>query len=183
MELHYGKPEHMEGRQEREIRTYEYLDSLGIEYWQTDHDNMAANTMEDCKEVDAILDATICKNLFLCNRQKTNFYVLMMPGDKPFKTKEISGQIQSARLSFAPEEKMLEYLDILPGAVSVLGLMNDHDNNIQLLVDEDVLEGEFLGCHPCVNTSSMKIRTKDVFEKFLPSVHHDFRVVHLTGEA
>lgn len=181
MELHHGRPESMAGRQAREVRVYDFLDSLGIEYWQTDHDK-EAYTMEDCLDVDAILQATVCKNLFLCNRQKTKFYLLMMPGDKTFRTKELSGQIGSARLSFAPEEKMTELLDIHPGAVSVMGLMNDKDNKVQLLVDEDILEGEFLGCHPCVNTSSLKIRTKDITEKFLPAVHHDFIKVHLTGE-
>lgn len=181
MELHHGRPDSMEGRQAREIRVYDFLDSLGIEYWQTDHDK-EAYTMEDCLDVDAILQATVCKNLFLCNRQKTRFYLLMMPGDKVFKTKEISHQIGSARLSFAPEEKMTELLDIHPGAVSVMGLMNDRDNQVQLLVDEDILEGEFLGCHPCVNTSSLKIRTGDIFDRFLPAVHHDFGKVHLTGE-
>lgn len=181
MELHHGRPDSMEGRQAREIRVYDFLDSLGIEYWQTDHDK-EAYTMEDCLDVDAILQATVCKNLFLCNRQKTRFYLLMMPGDKVFKTKEISHQIGSARLSFAPEEKMTELLDIHPGAVSVMGLMNDRDNQVQLLVDEDILGGEFLGCHPCVNTSSLKIRTGDIFDRFLPAVHHDFVKVHLTGE-
>ncbi len=181
MELHYGRPDSMGGRQEREIRVYDLLDRLGIEYWQTDHEQ-AANTMEDCKEVDAVLEATICKNLFLCNRQKTHFYLLMMPGDKPFKTKELSSQIGSARLSFAPEEKMLEFLDIHPGSVSVLGLMNDTDKHIQLLVDQDILAGEFVGCHPCVNTSSLKIRTKDVFDTFLKAVGHSYTVVQLTGE-
>ena len=134
--------------------------------------------MEDCNEIDRILDVLICKNLFLCNRQKTKFYMLMMPGDKPFKTKELSAQIHSARLSFAPEE----YLDITPGSVSIMGLMNDTDNQVQLLVDEDVLQGEFLGCHPCINTSSLKLRTKDVFEKFLPAVHHEYMVVRLGQE-
>lgn len=181
MELHHGRPESMDGRQAREARVYDFLDSLGIEYWQTDHDK-EAYTMEDCLDIDAILQATVCKNLFLCNRQKTKFYLLMMPGDKTFKTKELSRQIGSARLSFAPEEKMTELLDIHPGAVSVMGLMNDKENKVQLLVDEDILEGEFLGCHPCVNTSSLKIRTKDITEKFLPAVHHDFIKVHLTGE-
>ena len=115
-------------------------------------------------------------------RQKTKFYMLMMPGDKPFKTKELSAQIHSARLSFAPEEYMEEYLDITPGSVSIMGLMNDTDNQVQLLVDEDVLQGEFLGCHPCINTSSLKLRTKDVFEKFLPAVHHEYMVVRLGQE-
>ena len=138
--------------------------------------------MEACNVIDAVLGVLICKNLFLCNRQKTAFYLLMMPGDKKFKTKELSAQINSARLSFAGPEDMLKYLDIEPGAVSVMGLMNDHDNRVQLLVDEDVLKDPYLGCHPCVCTSSLKIRTEDVFEKFLPAVGHAPVTVHLVGE-
>lgn len=180
MELSEGRPLDTEGRLEKEVRVYDLLDQLGITYWRTDHE--AAGTMEDCNEIDRILDVLICKNLFLCNRQKTKFYMLMMPGDKPFKTKELSAQIHSARLSFAPEEYMEEYLDITPGSVSIMGLMNDTDNQVQLLVDEDVLQGEFLGCHPCINTSSLKLRTKDVFEKFLPAVHHQYMVVRLGQE-
>lgn len=179
--LHHGRPVSMESRQEREIRVYDFLDHLGIEYWQTDH-RREAYTMEDCLDVDAVLDATICKNLFLCNRQQTSFYLLMMPGDKKFKTKELSHQLGIARLSFADEEKMTELLDIHPGAVSVMGLMNDHENKVQLLADEDIMKGEFLGCHPCVNTSSLKIRTQDVFRRFLPAVGHEYTTVHLTGE-
>ncbi len=181
MELHYGRPESMEGRKEREIRTYDKLDELNIEYWQTDHEK-EAYTMEDCAEVDAILHAAVCKNLFLCNRQKTDFYLLLMPGDKNFKTKELSSQINSARLSFADEDAMVKYLDIHPGAVSIMGLMNDHEGKVRLLIDEDVLNAEFLGCHPCVNTSSLKIRVSDLLEKFLPAVGHDYTSVHLTGE-
>lgn len=180
MELYKGRPETNEGRLEREIRVYDFLDDHGIEYWRTDH--APADTMEVCSEIDAVLGATICKNLFLCNRQKTQFYLLMMPGDKPFKTKEITSQIGSARLSFASPEDMEKYLDIRPGAVSVMGLMNDHENHVQLLVDEDVMKGEYLGCHPCVNTSSMKVRTEDIFGKFLEAVHHDMIKVTLTGE-
>ena len=136
MELHKGRPESCEGRLPREIRVYDFLDKLGLEYDRTDHDH--ADHMSDCYEIDAILNATICKNLFLCNRQKTQFYLLMMPGDKPFKTKELSSQINSARLSFASPEDMEKYLDIQPGAVSVMGLMNDTDNHVKLLVDEDI---------------------------------------------
>lgn len=180
MELYVGRPESTEGRLEKEIRVYDLLDSLGIHYWRTDHGQ--ADTMEACNEIDRILEVLICKNLFLCNRQKTKFYMLMMPGDKPFKTKELSSQIQSARLSFAPEEYMEKFLDITPGSVSIMGLMNDTENQVQLLVDEDVLKGEFLGCHPCINTSSLKMRTKDVFDTFLKAVHHDYITVTLTGE-
>ena len=139
--------------------------------------------MEDCKEIDDVLNATVCKNLFLCNRQKTAYYMLMMPGDKPFKTKELSSQIGSARLSFASPEDMEKYLDITPGAVSIMGLMNDKGNAVRLLVDEDVLKGEYLGCHPCVNTSSLKLKTSDAFGKVLEAMGHEMTVVKLTGEA
>ena len=180
MELYKGRPQNIEGRLDREVRVYDLLDSLGIEYLRTDHSH--ADTMEACNEIAKVLDVLICKNLFLCNRQKTKFYLLMMPGDKPFKTKELSSQINSARLSFASAEAMEEYLDILPGSVSVMGLMNDKKNAVNLLVDEDVLKGEYVGCHPCVNTSSLKIKTTDVFDKFLKAVGHTATVVHLTGE-
>ena len=180
MELYNGRPADETGREDREIRVYDFLDNLGIEYLRTDHEH--ADTMEACNEIDKVLEVLICKNLFLCNRQKTNFYLLLMLGDKPFKTKELSSQINSARLSFASAEDMEKYLDIKPGAVSVMGLMNDHDNMVQLLVDEDVLKGEYFGCHPCVNTSSMKLKTEDVFTKYLKAVHHDYMTVKLIGE-
>lgn len=180
MELFEGRPESADGRLEKEMRVYDLLDSLGIHYWRTDHEQ--ADTMEACNEIDRILEVVICKNLFLCNRQKTKFYMLMMPGDKPFRTKELSAQIGSARLSFAPEEYMEKFLDITPGSVSVMGLMNDTENQVQLLVDEDVLKGEYLGCHPCINTSSLKMRTADVLDTFLKAVHHNYITVKLTGE-
>jgi Ala-tRNA(Pro) deacylase len=180
IELVKGRPESNEGRLPREIHTYDYLDNLGIEYFRTDHGR--ADNMEACNEIDAVLGVLICKNLFLCNRQKTNFYLLMMPGDKKFKTKELSSQINSARLSFADPEDMLKYLDIEPGAVSIMGLMNDTEHKVQLLIDEDVLKGEEIGCHPCVCTSSLKIKTKDIIEKYLPATGHDYVTVHLVGE-
>ena len=180
MELYKGRPENPDGRLPREVRTYDYLDGLGIEYERTDHE--PANNMEACNKIDAVLGVLICKNLFLCNRQKTNFYLLTMPGDKKFKTKELSSQINSARLSFAEPEDMLKYLDIEPGAVSIMGLMNDKNYAVQLLIDEDVLKDEYLGCHPCVCTSSLKMKTKDVIEKFLPATGHNFTTVHLVGE-
>ncbi|MEE1318664.1 MAG: prolyl-tRNA synthetase associated domain-containing protein [Ruminococcus sp.] len=180
MELFRGRPINTENREEREVRVYDFLDELGIEYVRTDHE--PADTMEACNKIDAVLDVIICKNLFLCNRQKTVFYLLMMPGDKPFKTKELSSQINSARLSFASPDAMLEYLDIKPGAVSIMGLMNDKENNVNLLVDEDVLKDEYIGCHPCVNTSSLKIRTKDIFDKFLKAVNHTATTVVLKGD-
>lgn len=176
-----GRPTDDNNRQEKEIRTYDLLDSLGIEYERVDHE--ATETMEACAAVDKVLTpAVICKNLFLCNTQKTKFYLLMIREDKKFKTKEISHQINSARLSFAPAEFMEEYLDITPGSVSVMGLMNDKENKVTLLVDEDILKEEFFGCHPCINTSSLRLKVADVFGPFLQAVHHDYTVVRLGME-
>jgi len=170
MTIYKGRPADETGRPDKEIRTYDLLDSLEIVYERVDHD--AAMTIEACQGVDKLLGIDIWKNLFLCNRQKTAFYLLLMPGQKPFKTKDLSAQIGSSRLSFAPEEYMEEFLDITPGSVSVLGLMNDKEHRVQLLIDEDVLKEEYFGCHPCINTSSLKMKTVDVVEKFLPAVEH-----------
>ncbi len=180
MILNIGRPQNCSDREEREIRTYDYLDRLNISYDRVDH--APALTMENCVAIDAALGAPMCKNLFLCNRQQTDFYLLLMPGDKPFRTKELSAQIGTARLSFANEEKMLEYLDIKPGAVSVMGLMNDKDSEVQLLIDEDILKAEWLGCHPCVNTSSLRIKVRDILDVYLPATKHTPRKVRLTGE-
>ena len=181
MELVKGRPETNEGRLEKEIRVYDLLDSLNIPYERIDHE--AAETMEACAEIDkALAPAVICKNLFLCNSQKTKFYLLMIPGDKHFKTKEISHQINSPRLSFAPAEFMEKYLDITPGSVSVMGLMNDPDNQVQLLVDEDVLKGEYLGCHPCINTSTLNLSMAEIRNKFLPYLGVEPILVELPEE-
>ncbi|MBQ1272197.1 MAG: prolyl-tRNA synthetase associated domain-containing protein [Clostridia bacterium] len=177
MILLQGRPERNEGRLEKEIRTYDLLDSLKISYQRVDHE--PAMTMEVCAEIDKVLDAPTCKNLFLCNRQKTDFYLLMIPGDKPFKTKDLSAQIGSSRLSFAGAEEMEQFLDITPGAVSVMGLMNDSENRVRLLIDEDVLKGDLVGCHPCVNTSSIRLSTDDLIKIFLPAVKHGYTTVNL----
>lgn len=171
MELFYGRPQTNEGRAQKELRVYDLLDELQMEYWRTDHE--PAGNMEACNEIDAILETIICKNLFLCTANKKHFYLLMMPGDKPFKTKILSKQINSSRLSFGSPEFMMKYLDITPGSVSIMGLMNDKENRVQLLIDEDILQAEYLGCHPCVNTSSLKLSVREVLEKFLPAVHHE----------
>ena len=179
--LNNGRPETSEGRLPKEMKVYDLLDELQIEYERVDHE--PAETMEACLAIDEVLaPAVICKNLFLCNRQKTKFYLLLIKNDKKFKTKEISSQIGSARLSFADAEAMEQYLDITPGSVSIMGLMNDTENAVQLLIDEDVLKAEQFGCHPCINTSSLRLNVSDVFGTFLNAVHHNYITVHLEGE-
>ena len=179
MELFRGRPDDVSGRLEREIRVYDFLDGLGISYLRADH--APAATMDDCALIDRELGAPMCKNLFLRNRQGTKFYLLLMPGDKPFRTKELSAQIGSSRLSFGEPADMLRLLDTEPGAASVLGLMNDADGAVALLIDEDVLREENFGCHPCVNTSSLRLRTRDVLDVILPALRRTPQTVALTG--
>lgn len=182
MTLVEGRPADCSGRLEKEVRVYDLLDSLGVRYQRIDHE--AAMTMEACAAIDEVLDATICKNLLLCNRQCTAFYLLMIPGDKVFKTSVLSKKIGSSRLSFAAAEYMEKYLNITPGSLSVLGLMNDPENHVQLLIDADVLKGEYFGCHPCINTSSLRLKTADLMEKIIPAMGHEPQIVQLeTPEA
>lgn len=177
--LHSGRPTNTSDRLDKEIRVYDLLDSLNIKYDRVDHEH--ADTMEACQAINEVLSpAVICKNLFLCNAGKTKFYLLMIRDDKKFKTKEISHQINSSRLSFATAEYMEKYLDITPGSVSVLGLMNDKDCDVTLIVDEDLLAEEYVGCHPCVNTSSLRIKTNDIFTTFLNAINHNYLTVTLS---
>ncbi len=176
--LESGRPQDTGARLHKETAVYDLLDRLDIAYQRIDHE--AAFSMEACAAIDKVLSpAVICKNLLLCNAQKTSFYLLMIREDKKFKTKEISHQIGSARLSFAPEEYMEKYLDVTPGSVSVMGLMNDHEGHVKLLIDEDVLHAELFGCHPCINTSSIRLSVKDLLSKFLPAVDHGYTAVKL----
>ena len=166
--IYTGRPENPAGRLEKEIAVYDFLDSLGVEYKRADHE--ALMTMEACEAVDQLLGAQICKNLFLCNRQKTDFYLLLMPGEKPFKTKFLSKQIGTARLSFAEGEQMEDYLNITPGSLSLM------------VIDREVLDEEYFGCHPCINTSTLLMKTSDVKEKILPALGHEYQVVELPTE-
>ncbi len=177
MVLEQGRPADFDQRLAKEQRVYELLDSLGISYLRVDHE--AAMTMEACVEVDKVLGTEMCKNLFLCNRQCTAFYLLLIPGDKPFKTKDLSKQIGSSRLSFGSGEYMESLLDITPGSLSLMGLMNDTENKVELLIDEDVLKADALGCHPCINTSSLRIAMEDVQTKLIPAMGHTPTVIHL----
>ena len=182
MELFHGSPAETAGRQDREIRVYRFLDEQGVPFDRADHLDEPAADMEACLKIDAILNVKMCKNLFLCNRQKTQFYLLAMPGDKPFKTKELSGQLGISRLSFADETFMEKLLDLHPGSVSVMGLMNDHEHRVRLVMDEDLLREEMFGCHPCVNTSSIRFATKDLVGKILPALGITYDTVHLIGK-
>ncbi len=177
MVLVNGRPADTTGRLEKEIRVYDFLDNISISYERVDHE--AAMTMEACVEIDKVLNATTCKNLLLCNRQKTDFYLLLMEGDKVFKTKELSAQLEVSRLSFAEATYMEEFLDITPGSLSVMGLMNDKDFRVKLVIDRTILEGEFIGFHPCINTSTLRVKASDLVEKIIPAMKHTPTFVNL----
>ena len=188
---YYGRPVRSAGpgqaedpidRIPAELACYDLLDSLGIVYARVDHSH--ADTIEACHAVEQVLGWPVCKNLFLCNRQKTQYYMLMLEGDKVFKTKDLSKQLGVARLSFASAEDMVSLLGVHPGSVTVLGLMNDRENKVQLVMDKPIYEGEFVSCHPCISTSTLVLSRSDLLDKLLPAVRHDPIVVDLpTPEA
>ena len=168
--LEYGRPKNADERLPKEKRCYDFLDSLGVEYARIDH--AVTDTMQACKEIDAVLGAPTCKNLFLANRQSTAFYILLMPADKAFKTKDVSAAIGSSRLSFGSADHMEKFLDITPGSLSILGLMNDKDHDVTLLIDEQIIKEELVGMHPCINTTTLRIKTKDLCERVIPALGH-----------
>lgn len=162
---------------EKESVCYDTLEELGIPYERVSHEHIG--TIEGCEEIREVLGVKICKNLFLCNAQKTDFYLVMMPGEKPFKTKLLSPQLGCSRLSFAPPEFMEEFLNCTPGSASVLGLIFDKGLRVRLVMDKDLLEDEFIGCHPCDNSSSIKLKTEDIINTLLPHTNHTPTFVEL----
>ena len=175
--VYAGRPAEEASRLPKELACYDLLDELRMEYTRVDHEY--ADTIEACEEVEQVLGEKICKNLFLCNRQKTQFYLLMMEGEKVFKTKDLSRQLGVSRLSFASPADMETYLNITPGSVSVLGLMNDTENHVQLVMDKPIAESVRFGCHPCINSSTLSLSMQQVKERFLPRIHHEAIVVDL----
>lgn len=175
--VYTGRPESASGRRANEMAVYDFLDGLGIAYQRVDHG--PAMTIEDCAEIDVLLGGEMCKNLFLCNSQKTVFYLVLMPGDKHFQTKLLSAQLGCARLSFAPGELMEGKIGCLPGSASVMGMLFDAEKAVKLCIDADLLKAEAIGCHPCANTSSLLLKTADIMEKILPALGREAAIVEL----
>ena len=180
MTIETGRPADCSGRLEKEWAVYDLLEQLNIPFTRADHP--AAFTMEECEAVSQALHTPICKNLFLCNRQKTAFYLLLLPASKPFRTKEITAQLGCARLSFAGEKQLASLLHLTPGSATIFGLQYDTENRVQLVVDRDLLDEAFFGCHPCINTSTIRLSTSDVFDRLIHALHHDYTLVTLKGE-
>ena len=177
LQVHKGRPQCTDGRLEKEIKTYDFLDALSIDYDRVDHE--AVMTMEACEEIDEVLGNVLCKNLLLTDRKRSVYFLLMMRGEKRLDTKTLSHQLGTSRLSFAKGEEMEELLNITPGSLTAMGLIFDEANRVGLLIDEDLLDEPYLSCHPCVNTSSIRLSMKDFTERFLTAVHHEMRIVTL----
>lgn len=162
---------------QKEMDSYLFLEENGVDYIRAEHDEAA--TIELCEEIEKVIDAKICKNLLLCNRQQTKFYMLLIPGDMVFKTKYLSAQINSARLSFASGEQMEKMLNVTPGSLTVLALMYDENKEIELLIEKNVFKEEFFGCHPCVNSATVRFKTEDLKNKVLPALNREYTIVDL----
>ena len=175
MEVYNGAP--AESRSDVENRVYAALAQLELPFTREDHE--PAFTMEDCAAISEALDVHICKNLLLTPRNRSAFYLLCLPAEKPFSTKDFSKLIGSSRLSFATEEDLVALLGCHAGSASILGLMNDTEHRVTLAIDRAVAEDEWFGCHPCKNTSSLRLKTRDVLEKFLPATGHEAVIVDL----
>lgn len=163
-----------------ETKAYDFLDRLEIRYKTLKHP--AAFTIDECKKIRDEIHAPVFKNLFLTNRQQTKFYLLVMLGEKPFKTKYLSAQIGSARLSFADEAHMQRFLGVTPGSVTPIGIMNDFGKDITVLLDEDLRRHDDFACHPCINTASVVLSLHDLTDRILPATGHTFTWVTLPTE-
>ena len=175
-----GAPTNASERTAREQRCYTFLNRLGVPYRRADH--AVAATMEICREIEKSLGCPICKNLLLTNRQQTDFYLLLMEGEKVFKTKYLSKALGCARLSFATDEQMQALVDVTPGSLSVLGLLNDPEQRVRLVIDKPVLEQAEIGFHPCMNTSTLAVSMGDFTGTILPALRHEVTVVELPAE-
>lgn len=174
-EVHQGAPD--DQRQGLESQAYDTLKKLGIPFERVDND--AVEAMADCVEISERLGAEIRKTVLLCNRQKTEYHMLIMSADKPFVTKDYSEAVGCARMSFASGDAMVELLGQPPGTASVMGLLNDGDGRVKLLIEESVANEDWFACNPGVNTSHIRFRTKDLVEKLLPAIGHGVTIIKL----
>lgn len=174
-EIHTTAPEEYKTPLQKE--TYTYLNKLGIPYERVDTDE--AITMEDCILINEKLDMKMVKTLFLCNRQKTVFFLFITTGDKPFKSKEFGNAVKCSRVSFAPEELMDEMLGTKIGAATIFSTITDFDRDLQVIIDKEVADEEYYGCSDGTTTCYMKIKTADIIQKFLPNVKHKPKIIEI----
>lgn len=178
--VYHGRPDDLTNRIDAEIATYDFLDNLNIEYDRVDHEPAMSDDVYAMMDVSLV--STACKNLFLVNRAGTEFHLLMMPRKKDFRTKYLKQALGLSHLSFAKEEQMIQYLGVKPGSVSIMCLLKDPDCNIDLIIDEDVIAGETVRFHPCINTSSIRVRTDDFLNSIIPGLKHEPKYITIPSE-
>jgi len=172
------KPKEFENETQRMI--YEALEELKIPFDRVENDFMIS--MEDCEAVNKKMNTRMAKNLFLCNRQKTEFYLFITKDNKHFNTKIFSKAMGISRVSFAPEETLTEYLGTKIGATTIFSLVYDKDCKVHLVIDKDVLEEKFHACNDGTNNAHIKITTKDLMEKYLKYTKHEPVIIEFKEE-
>ena len=168
-----NRPETAAGTTEEAI--YDVLEKLGIEFSRLDR----IEGDSESEEVYGILGIRHLKNLLLCNAQKTNFYLLVMPADVPFKSSVLSKQLGTSRFSFAPEEYLMQFLHAKSGTSSILGLIFDKEHSVKLVIDERILDEKYFGCLPCTDSASLKFERDDILVKLLAFTGHSYTVVRM----
>ena len=150
---------------ELQRKVYESFSALGIPFQRVDTD--PGITMEDCRNIDARIGVRIVKTIFLCNRQQTEFYLYVTTDDKPFVTREFCGALGIPRVSFASAEKLWELTGVLVGATTVLSAILPSAEGVHLVMDRGVAEGEWFACTDGTATCFVKLKTRDLMEKYL----------------
>jgi Ala-tRNA(Pro) deacylase len=163
------------GRNDTEDKVYELLKKLNISYERVEND--VVETMEECKEIDIALGTEIRKSIFLSNAKKTSFFLVVLPADKQLDTAALAKKIGVGKLTFASEDAMVKHLGTHPGSATIMGLINDVDEYVQLIMDKAVAEAEWFGCNPGINTAHLKVRTTDILKKFLPQIYHQAKII------
>lgn len=158
-----------------ETKVYETLSKLSIPFELVDNDSV--ESMEECIEISEKLGAEIRKTIFLCNRKKTSFYMVILPANKSFNTKEHCKKMDVSRLSFASGDLMMQHLDVAPGTATIMSLINDPDEKVELFIDKEIANSEFFACNPGANTTHLKIKTKDLLNKLLPKIDHPATII------
>ena len=174
-EIYTVAPEHERG--EHETTVYKELDRLGIKYERVDNDTV--ETMEECVEISEKLGAEIRKTIVVCNRQKTDFYLVILPAGKRFDSKLFAAMMHTARVSFASPEDMQRVIGLTPGEASVMGILNDPEGKVKVVIDKAVADAEWFACNPGANTSHLRFKTKQLINNFLPAEGHKAEIIML----
>src|SRR3989344_166488 len=150
-----------------------YLKEHKIEYIV--HEHQAVFTVEESKKIKTKIQGGICKNLFLKERKERKYYLVVLPGEKRLNIKELRDKIQAKDLTFASSEELKEILNLTPGSVSILGLINDKEHEAELIIDKEINEAKKLNFHPNINTESIELN-KENFHKLLKTFNNKISI-------